>query len=165
MRERQASDEQAMSKRRVVISGIGAITPIGLTRDGLWEGLRAERSAVGALTRFDPSIFRSHNAAEVRDFTPSDHLESKRAKRLDRFGQFSVIAARMALDDARLDLAREDRERIGAMMATPRSSSRSSCARGCAPSTPPSPSPSSAAPPAATSPSSSACRGPTARTR
>ena len=107
-----------MSKRRVVISGIGAITPIGLTRDGLWDGLRAERSAVGALTRFDPSIFRSHNAAEVRDFTPSDHLESKRAKRLDRFGQFSVIAARMALDDARLDLAREDRERIGAMMGT-----------------------------------------------
>ena len=107
-----------MSKRRVVISGIGAITPIGATRDGLWEGLRAKRSAVRSLTRFDPSIFRSHNAAEVPDFVAGDHLENKRAKRLDRFGQFSVIAARMAVEDAELNLAAEDRERIGAMMGT-----------------------------------------------
>ncbi|MDP1859350.1 MAG: beta-ketoacyl synthase N-terminal-like domain-containing protein, partial [Gemmatimonadaceae bacterium] len=107
-----------MSKRRVVISGIGAITPIGSTRDGLWEGLRAKRSAVRSLTRFDPSIFRSHNAAEVPDFVAGDHLEQKRAKRLDRFGQFSVIAARMAVEDAELNLAAEDRERVGAMMGT-----------------------------------------------
>ncbi len=107
-----------MSKRRVVITGIGAITPIGLTKQGLWRGLREERSAVRSLTRFDPSIFRSHTAAEVRDFVATDHLEAKRAKRLDRFGQFSVIAARMALDDAAIDLQREDRERIGAMMGT-----------------------------------------------
>lgn len=107
-----------MNSRRVVITGIGAITPIGLEREGLWEGLRARRSAVRSLTRFDPSIFRSHNAAEVSDFVPSDHLEARRAKRLDRFGQFSVIASRMAVEDARLDLAREDRERIGAMMGT-----------------------------------------------
>jgi 3-oxoacyl-[acyl-carrier-protein] synthase II len=84
----------------------------------MWDGLRAERSAVGPITRFDPSIFRSHIAAEINDFVPTDHLEAKRAKRLDRFGQFSVVAARMALDDARIDLAREDRERIGAMMGT-----------------------------------------------
>ncbi len=107
-----------MSKRRVVISGIGAITPIGSTRDGLWEGLRAKRSAVRSLTRFDPSVFRSHNAAEVSDFVAGDHLEQKRAKRLDRFGQFSVIAARMAVEDAELNLAAEDRERVGAMMGT-----------------------------------------------
>lgn len=107
-----------MNSRRVVITGIGAITPIGLGREGLWEGLRARRSAVRNLTRFDPSIFRSHNAAEVSDFVASDHLEARRAKRLDRFGQFSVIASRMAVDDARLDLAREDRERVGAMMGT-----------------------------------------------
>lgn len=107
-----------MNRRRVVITGIGAITPIGLTREGLWDGLRARRSAVRSLTRFDPSIFRSHNAAEVRDFTASDHLEARRAKRLDRFGQFSVAAARMAIEDSEIDLAREDRERIGAMMGT-----------------------------------------------
>ena len=105
-------------RRRVVVSGIGAITPIGITRGNLWTGVRAERSAVGSLTRFDPSIFRSHNAAEVRDFVPTDHLETKRAKRLDRFGQFSVVAARQALEDAHIDLASEDRDRIGSMMGT-----------------------------------------------
>ena len=84
----------------------------------MWDGVRAERSAVRSLTRFDPSIFRSHNAAQVDDFVPTDHLETKRAKRLDRFGQFSVVAARQALDDARIDLAAEDRDRIGSMMGT-----------------------------------------------
>ena len=78
----------------------GAITPIGTTRDALWQGIRRERSAVGPLTRFDSSPFRSHNAAEVPDFVPTDHLEAKRARRLDRFGQFSVVAARMAVEDA-----------------------------------------------------------------
>jgi 3-oxoacyl-[acyl-carrier-protein] synthase II len=105
-------------RRRVVVTGIGAITPIGITGRTLWEGVRAERSAVRSLTRFDPSIFRSHNAAEVNDFVPGDHLEAKRAKRLDRFGQFSVVAARQALDDAKIDLAAEDRDRIGAMMGS-----------------------------------------------
>jgi 3-oxoacyl-[acyl-carrier-protein] synthase II len=84
----------------------------------MWDGVRAERSAVRSLTRFDPSIFRSHNAAQVDDFVPTDHMETKRAKRLDRFGQFSVVAARQALDDARIDLAAEDRDRIGSMMGT-----------------------------------------------
>ena len=86
-----------MMRRRVVITGIGALTPIGLEREGLWCGLRAERSAVGPVTRFDPSIFRSHIAAEVRDFVPTDHLEAKRVKRLDRFGQFSRPNGRLAL--------------------------------------------------------------------
>jgi len=79
-------------RRRVVVTGIGAITPIGITAAGLWEGLQAQRSAVRALTRFDPEPFRSRNAAQVDDFAPGDHLEAKRAKRLDRFGQFSVVA-------------------------------------------------------------------------
>ncbi|MDQ6827655.1 MAG: beta-ketoacyl-ACP synthase II [Gemmatimonadota bacterium] len=104
--------------RRVVITGIGGLTPIGSTREGLWTGLREERSAVRAITRFDPTPFRSHNAAEVPDFVPEDHMEKKRAKRLDRFGQFSVAAAGMAIADAHIDLAKEDRERIGAMMGT-----------------------------------------------
>jgi 3-oxoacyl-[acyl-carrier-protein] synthase II len=107
-----------MRRRRVVVTGIGAITPIGITAPTMWDGVRAERSAVRSLTRFDPSVFRSHNAAQVDDFVPTDHLETKRAKRLDRFGQFSVVAARQALDDARIDLAAEDRDRIGSMMGT-----------------------------------------------
>jgi 3-oxoacyl-[acyl-carrier-protein] synthase II len=105
-------------RRRVAVTGIGVITPIGITHRGMWDGLRAQRSAVGPLTRFDPSIFRSHTAAEVNDFVPTDHLEQKRAKRLDRFGHFSVVSARLALEDARIDLATEDRERIGTMMGT-----------------------------------------------
>ena len=105
-------------RRRVVITGIGAITPIGSTKDGMWDGVLREQSAVRSLTRFDPSIFRSHNAAEVPDFNPTDFIESKRARRLDRFGQFSVAAARQAIEDSELDLAVEDRERVGAMMGT-----------------------------------------------
>lgn len=107
-----------MSRRRVVITGIGPITPIGTTRDGFWEGLQQQRSAVRSLTRFDPSEFRSHNAAEINDFVPSDHLDAKRAKRLDRFAQFSVVGAQMALADANLDLSKEDKERVGANMGT-----------------------------------------------
>ncbi len=107
-----------MTTRRVAITGIGAITPIGTGRTDFWNGVRAERSAVRSMTRFDPSIFRSHNAAEVDDFRPDDHIDAKRAKRLDRFGQFSVAAARMALADSEIELEREDRERIGAMMGT-----------------------------------------------
>jgi 3-oxoacyl-[acyl-carrier-protein] synthase II len=107
-----------MTNRRVAITGIGAITPIGTGRDALWAGIRAERSAVRSMSRFDPSIFRSHNAAEVNDFTAEDHIESKRAKRLDRFGQFSVAAAKMAMADSGIRLEAENRERIGAMMGT-----------------------------------------------
>ena len=107
-----------MNRRRVVITGIGPITPIGTTQEGLWSGLQRQRSAVRSLSRFDPSQFRSHNAAQIDDFVPTDHLEAKRAKRLDRFAQFSVVGAHMALADADLDLAREDKERIGANMGT-----------------------------------------------
>ena len=105
-------------RRRVVITGIGAVTPIGTGEDALWEGLRERKSAVGPVTRFDPSIFRSHNAAEIPDFVPADFMEAKRAKRLDRFGQLAVASSRMAVEDAHLDLAKEDRERVGSMMGT-----------------------------------------------
>lgn len=104
--------------RRVVITGIGAITPIGIGREGLWLGLRRRASAVGPITRFDPTPFRSRIAAQVDDFYPSDHIEARRIKRLDRFSQFSIAAARLALADAELDPAREDPDRIGAMMGT-----------------------------------------------
>ncbi len=106
------------SERRVVITGIGALTPIGLGVEGLWAGLQRRQSAVGPVTRFDPSPFRSRVAAEVRDFRPGDFMELKRTKRLDLFGQYSVAASRLALEDAEIDLAREDRDRVGAMMGT-----------------------------------------------
>jgi 3-oxoacyl-[acyl-carrier-protein] synthase II len=100
------------------MTGFGAITPIGISVDGLWSGLQSQRSAVRSISRFDPSPFRSHNAAEVNDFDPLDFLERKRVKRLDRFGQFSVVAARLALEDAELDLTCEDREQVGSTMGT-----------------------------------------------
>ncbi len=104
--------------RRVVITGIGAITPIGLGVDGLWAGLRRRTSAVRCITRFDPTAFKSRVAGEVADFVASDHIEGRRARRLDRYSQFTVAATRMALEDAELDLARENPDRVGAMMGT-----------------------------------------------
>lgn len=107
-----------LDRRQVVITGMGVITPIGMGRESLWQGLRNARSAVDTITRFDPSIFRSRNAAQVNDFSAEDHMESRRARRLDRFGQFSVAASRMALEDADLRIEHEDRDRIGASMGT-----------------------------------------------
>lgn len=104
--------------RRVVITGLGLITPIGIGIEAVWEGLKQRRSAVRTITRFDPAPFKSRIAGQVDDFHPTDHIEERRAKRLDRYSMFSIAATRMALTDSRLDLPAEDRERIGAMMGT-----------------------------------------------
>ena len=106
------------SFRRVVITGVGAVTPIGTAADGLWTGLQARASAVRTLTRFDPTPFRSHMAAEIPDFRPQDHLAAKRAKRLDRFSQLAVTSAGLALADARITPTTEDPDRVGAMMGS-----------------------------------------------
>lgn len=106
------------NRRRVAITGIGAVTPIGITVGGMWDGLRSQRSAIRNITRFDPTPYRSHNAAEVSAFDANDFMERKRAKRLDRFGHFSVACARLAIEDSGLSLASEDRERIGATMGS-----------------------------------------------
>jgi 3-oxoacyl-[acyl-carrier-protein] synthase II len=104
-------------RRRVVVTGIGAVTPIGITRDALWNGLLARRSAVRPVTRFDASIYRSRIAAEI-DFHPTDFIEERKVKRLDRFGQFTVACARLAIEDAELDMAVEDHERVGSTMGS-----------------------------------------------
>ena len=104
--------------RRVVITGIGAVTPIGTAADGLWSGLEARTSAVRTITRFDPTPFRSRIAAEIPDFRPQDHLDAKRARRLDRFSQLAVTSAKFALADAEITPEKEDRDRIGAMMGS-----------------------------------------------
>jgi 3-oxoacyl-[acyl-carrier-protein] synthase II len=101
-----------------VITGVGAVTPIGTGADGLWAGLAARVSAVRVITRFDPTPFRSKIAAEIPDFRPQDHLDAKRAKRLDRFSQLAVTSARFALADAELDPRRENGDRVGAMMGS-----------------------------------------------
>jgi len=104
--------------RSVVITGVGCVTPIGTGVEGLWEGLRARRSAVRGLTRFDAEPFSSRVAAEIPDFQPQDHMEKKRVRRLDRFSQLAVASARLALEDAELAPERENRDRVGAMMGS-----------------------------------------------
>ncbi|MGH7633662.1 MAG: beta-ketoacyl synthase N-terminal-like domain-containing protein [Gemmatimonadaceae bacterium] len=99
-------------RRRVAVTGIGAVTPIGSGRERLWEGLRAKRSAVRTLSRFDPSMWRSHNAAEVNDFDPGDYFERKKARRLDRFGSFSVACAQQAVEDAGIGIPGDVLERV-----------------------------------------------------
>lgn len=99
--------------RRVVITGIGAVTPIGLGKEGLWCGVRRGESAVRRISRFDPAGLGSQIAAEVADFDPHDWVEARKLRRTDRFAQFALAAARMALADARLELAREDLDEIG----------------------------------------------------
>jgi len=93
------------SSRRVVITGIGAITPIGSGREGLWEGVRRGQSAAKRITRFDPGEFRSQVAAEIEDFDPADYVDAKKARRLDRFSQLAIAASRQALADASLSVA------------------------------------------------------------
>jgi 3-oxoacyl-[acyl-carrier-protein] synthase II len=93
---------------RVVITGIGAVTPIGSTAQGLWAGVRAGKSAVRVVSRFDASGFRSRLAAEVNGFDPLDWMDARVARRLDRFAQFGVAAAQQAITHSELDLARVD---------------------------------------------------------
>ncbi len=100
-------------RRRVVVTGIGAVTPMGQRSAGLLEGMTAGRSGIRPITRFDPAPFSSRIAAEVSDFDPLAYMEPKRARRLDRFAQFGVAAARQAVEDAALHLEDEDRDRAG----------------------------------------------------
>lgn len=104
--------------RRVVITGIGAVTPIGSGVEGLWDGLRRRESAVRRVSRFDPSPFRTHIAAEVAEFEPTDYMDRSRARRMERYAQFAVAGSRQALEDAALDPSAEDPERIGVMMGS-----------------------------------------------
>ena len=90
--------------RRVVVTGIGAVTPIGTGSDALWAGVLADRSAVRTIGRFDASAFPSRIAAQIDDFDPAAHLDAKRARRLDRFSALAVTAAQLAVDDADLAL-------------------------------------------------------------
>src|SRR5436309_15759808 len=118
-------------ERRVVVAGGGAVTPIGTAAAGLWAGVAPRRSAVREVTRFDPTPFRTRIAAEIPDFRPQDHLEAKRARRLDRFSQLAVTSGRLALADADLDPARGgDPDRAGAMMGSARGGVACAAAQG-----------------------------------
>lgn len=103
---------------RVVVTGIGAITPVGIGKDQFWNSLREGKSGVGPITRFDTSQYDCKIAAEVKDFIPTDFIEKKEAKRMDRFTQFAVAAAKLAIEDAKLDIDQLDKTRFGVILGS-----------------------------------------------
>lgn len=101
-------------KRRVVVTGIGLVTPLGTGTDATWDGLVNGRSGIDTITRFDASAHSSRIAAEVKDFNPDDYFEAKQAKNLDHFVQYALAAAEMAVQQSGLTVATdEEAERIG----------------------------------------------------
>jgi 3-oxoacyl-[acyl-carrier-protein] synthase II len=104
--------------RRVVVTGIGAVTPIGTGAEGLWAGLRRGTSAVRTITRFDHSMFKSHIAAEVADFDVTRWVDERRARRLDRNSAFAIASAHLAIEDGALDLATVDKDRTAVLLGT-----------------------------------------------
>jgi 3-oxoacyl-[acyl-carrier-protein] synthase II len=105
-------------KRRVVVTGVAAITPLGLNVDTTWRSILASKSGVSHITHFDTSNFSVKIAAEVKDFDPSHWLDSKEAKRLTRFLMFAVATADMAIEDACLEFDSLNRERIGVLIGS-----------------------------------------------
>jgi 3-oxoacyl-[acyl-carrier-protein] synthase II len=102
-----------MSLKRVVVTGLGALTPVGNTAEETWKNLVAGTSGAGPITRFDASLFKTHFACEVKDFNPNDLLDRKEARRMDRFTQFGVVVANEAIADSGLDFEKENLDRIG----------------------------------------------------
>src|SRR5438105_5268832 len=108
-----------MSQRRAVITGIGPITCIGHGRENFWNGILAERSGIGSITSFDPNVFRVRCAGEISAWNPEEFFPPHRLKRLDRYAQFAVVSAKLALDDAHIDYSREKpQHRIGVSFGT-----------------------------------------------
>ena len=102
-----------MSLKRVVVTGLGALTPLGNSTEETWKNLLAGKSGAGPITRFDASLFKTHFACEVKDFEPNDVFDRKEARRMDRFTQFGVVVADEAIADSGLDLEKENLDRIG----------------------------------------------------
>ena len=107
-----------MHRHRVVVTGIGVVTPIGIGRKDFWEGLLAGRNGISRITLFDPSKFRSHMAGEVKGFRAEEWIEGKLARRMDRFTHFALVAADLAMQDARLDAFRFDGCRAGVIIGS-----------------------------------------------
>ena len=107
-----------MDRRRVVVTGIGAVTPLGNNAVDFWDAIRAGRCGIGPITHFDASNFKASLAAEVRDFHPEQTIDKKELRHMDCFTQFAVAAAYEAVRDAGLDMACEDAGRCGTMVSS-----------------------------------------------
>jgi 3-oxoacyl-[acyl-carrier-protein] synthase II len=107
-----------MENKRVVVTGLGVITPVGNDVNSFWQSLINSKSGVTRITLFDPSAFPSQIAGEVKNFDPTLSMEKKEAKRTDKFVQFAVAAAKQAIIDSGLDLGKEDLNRIGVVIGS-----------------------------------------------
>jgi len=107
-----------MERRRVVVTGMGCVTPLANDLQGSWEAALAGRSGIGPITKFDASTFSSRIAGEVKDFHPEEFMGKKEIKRTDPFVQYAVASASMAIEDSGLDLDKEDRDRIGVLIGS-----------------------------------------------
>lgn len=99
--------------RRVVITGMGAITPVGNTVDEFWNNIKKGEVGIGPMTQIDPTDYKAKLAAEVKDFEPKDYMDPKSARRMERFAQFAVAAAKQAMEDSGLDMEKEDPFMLG----------------------------------------------------
>ena len=102
-------------RKRVVVTGLGAITPIGTGKDNFWSALIAGKNGIGKITRFDASDLSARIAGEVPDFDPAQFIDKKELKRMDRYTQFALAAARLALEDSKLEIDKIDSDRAGVL--------------------------------------------------
>ena len=105
-------------KRRVVITGLGLTTPLGVGLDNVWQKIVDGVSGVAAITRFDASAHETKIAAEVKDFNPEDYVNPREVRRMDLFIQYALAATKIAVEGAGLDMAKEDGERVGVIVGT-----------------------------------------------
>lgn len=105
-------------KRRVVVTGLGAVTPIGNTVEEFWSGIRSGKVGIGPITRFDASEYKVQIAAEVKDFVAKERMDFKAAKRMEAFSQYAVAAAKEAFVDAGIDMEAEDAYRAGVIVGS-----------------------------------------------
>lgn len=99
--------------RRVVVTGLGAVTPIGLNVDDFWDSVKAGKIGFDRITKFDTTDYKCHIAAELKDFNPQDFMDRKAAKRMEPFSQYAVAAAKEAIEDSGLDISKEDPYMVG----------------------------------------------------
>ena len=102
-----------MELRRVVVTGLGALTPIGNTLSTYWEGLLSGTSGAAPITYFDPTLFKTKFACELKGFDPLDHFDRKEARKYDRFAQYALVAVDEALQDAKFPIETADKDRVG----------------------------------------------------
>jgi 3-oxoacyl-[acyl-carrier-protein] synthase II len=112
----QRDADERRARRRVVVTGMGAITPLGLTVDEYWQGLIAGKSGIVKATMCDLSNLTCQIVGEVKGFDPRNYMDHKEARRMARFSQFTVASARMAIEDARLDISKENPDQLGVII-------------------------------------------------